>query len=111
MCWDRQEWVGVAGVLIEHHEDHVWAVRCGAMVCCLGSTSCVTWKRGLGFLNLSLLISKMGVVLIPFPQGVRIERDKWALGYMLMIRFGSTLQDLHFHIRNNIYSCSITGMG
>lgn len=80
MCWDRQEWVGVAGVLIEHHEDHVWAVRCGAMVCCLGSTSCVTWKRGLGFLNLSLLISKMGVVLIPFPQGVRIERDKWALG-------------------------------
>lgn len=36
--------------------------------------------RGLGFLNLSLLISKMGMVLIPFPQGVRIERDNWALG-------------------------------
>ena len=28
-------------------------------------------------------------------------RDTWALGYMLMVRFGSTLQDLHFHIRNN----------
>ena len=31
-------------------------------------------------MNLSLLICKMGVVLIPFPQGVRIERDNWALG-------------------------------
>lgn len=41
-------------------------------------------------------------VFTPKPKFTFLEaRDKWAMGYMFMIRFGSTLQDLHFHIRNN----------
>lgn len=37
-------------------------------------------EEDVGFLSLSFLICKMGVMLVPFSQGIRLERDSLGLG-------------------------------